>query len=99
MTFRDNSRATIHRPPEADANSLDRMCLNEAGLTNLDLLQNPGGAPARVDVMSNQCGELTATAATDAKLQLRAADFDAEIHFCLGIVHPRIYRIALPRHR
>src|SRR3954465_7348097 len=80
MALRDYADRTVHRPAKANANSLDRMFLNQTDGRRLNLLQNAGGSPALINIVPPECRQIAAAFIADAKLEFRAANFNAEVH-------------------
>ncbi len=80
MAFQGLSRGRIDRPAEADADGPDAVPGDQPPADLRDLAANALGALPAIHVQALERFERRAVAATDAKLQFRAADFKAEEH-------------------
>src|SRR5262245_7839100 len=82
MTLRCHARGAIHRSAEANAHSPHIMLFNQPRRNTFNLLQNACRASSRINIQPYECSQLAATTVAHAQLQLRTADFDAQIHAC-----------------
>ena len=80
MALEGLSRGRVDRPAETDADGPNAVAADQPPAGLRDLAANALGALPAIHVQAMEGYERRAVAATDAKLQFRAADFNAEKH-------------------